>query len=322
MPVIIRRRSDHIVLPLLLLLGAIIGFAIINAVATASGATGGAGQTIGNTIVFIAGVVGIIWLPIGILRFFTDKKRGDKTSLNGIEGWLAYFVLGLYITAAILVFVLFTRLTQYDTYDTAGITWLWNYDVVSSFIEAVLTIVAIVMIHKRHPRTPQFIMVYLALMAIAGVTDYSLGQQALGSNFTGSGYDQGGRTTVWGLAWLWYFGVSKRVKATFGNNHVAAHSHSTIAVNIEAKIPASLLEEGLKELLTTHNNVRSAIHTHDEQEKEFMISRISEMSQNRLVPGLDSREAHGARIYDYQEFSDPKTGRNYDVYFDVTSWAE
>lgn len=160
-------------------------------------------------------------------------KQEKRKKLIGVDGWLALYVLGLFIGTIITVYNFFDggiglssstidTLNQYqsglgDTFST-----LTTFENMALVVYAALLISAIVLILRRKKVAKSIAIAGMIFGAVYSVVDYAVASSLFDSaNLTqyvqselNSAAGYAGRDIMVALIWIPYFLVSKRAKAT------------------------------------------------------------------------------------------------------------
>jgi len=161
------------------------------------------------------------------------SKNERLGGLDGVGGWLALFVVGLFIDTGITLYNFFQdgvslassdidSLNQYQTGLGDKFNTITTFENIALVTYIALLVTAIILIFRRSRLAKGIAIAGLAFGAIYSVIDYAVAS----SLFDSSGLTQyvqsvlsksasyAGRDTVAALIWIPYFLTSKRVKAT------------------------------------------------------------------------------------------------------------
>jgi len=160
-------------------------------------------------------------------------KEEKKKRLIGVDGWLAWYVVGLFIATIVTLVNLFSggiglsssdvqSLNQYQPGLGYTLSTLTTFENVALVVDIALLIASIVLIFQRRKLAKVIAISCLAFGVIYTVTDYAL----VSSLFNSSGLAQytqtelsqaasyAGRNVMGALIWIPYFIKSRRVRAT------------------------------------------------------------------------------------------------------------
>lgn len=128
--------------------------------------------------------------------------QGSKQGgLAGVGGWLALFILGVFITAATNIIGTFIDFSSWGLIDLA----LGIYAVYVGYL-----------LVKTKPHAIKHAKIYLAITILLGVL-LLIVYYSNSLNYDNELLTNAWRCIFYGSVWLWYFSVSKRVKATYSS---------------------------------------------------------------------------------------------------------
>lgn len=120
----------------------------------------------------------------------------------GISGWLGWFIFGIFLSSIVDIVISLSDFSSWYILDLA-------FDIFGLFVGYSLI--------KMKPRAVKHTKIFLLSLAIYDVLILILLSLISQDSTTSDGISMTFRSIVYALVWLWYFSVSKRVKATYGN---------------------------------------------------------------------------------------------------------
>lgn len=159
-------------------------------------------------------------------------KAEKRKKLIGVEGWLAWFVVGLIVTTLLTVFRFFSDgflsnsdIGTFNTYQAGlgdSFQQITAFENVAIIVYVTLLIISIVFILRHRKVGKKLVIIMLLFGAVYGIIDYATASSLFdSSNLTQ--YVQPelnryagdiSRSIAAALVWIPYFLVSRRVKAT------------------------------------------------------------------------------------------------------------
>jgi hypothetical protein len=171
--------------------------------------------------------------PTETINSTNMTKQERRKRLIGLDGWLAWYVVGLFIGTSITIFNFFNggvgmpssnvdSLNQYRSGLGDTLHTLTTFENIAIIIYVVLLVSATVLILRRKRLAKAIAIAGMVFGAVYTMADYAVASSLLDSaNLTqyvqselGSAAGCAGRDLAVALIWIPYFLVSKRVRAT------------------------------------------------------------------------------------------------------------
>jgi len=161
----------------------------------------------------------------------TMTKQERRKKLIGLEGWLAFFVVGIGLGIVLGIFNLFSYPSTFSDLESirnqspdfvSAIMPALEFELIMNVGSILLAIWLLFLLAKHQKFAKSIAIIYLASSAVFGLMDYTW-VSSIFSNFNLSSDVQSelssaagdtGRSILAALIWVPYFLVSKRVKAT------------------------------------------------------------------------------------------------------------
>jgi len=126
---------------------------------------------------------------------FTVSK---DTKLTGVAGWLALFIVGIFLSSLLNIIGTFVDFTTWGLIDLA----IGIYGVYVGYL-----------LSKVKPNAVKNAKIYLIINAVLGLLLIILVYSTVDP--TDDLFSVAWRTFIYGVIWFWYFSASKRVKNTY-----------------------------------------------------------------------------------------------------------
>lgn len=148
-----------------------------------------------------------------------DKLSEKDKKLVGISGWLALFMVGLFIGLGFSAYYGLLDLGALGTDSLRSFTGVFLTELICNALLFVLALLSIIYIIKHKRIGKSLAIAYMVTAIVVGLVDYGLvssiasqleNSEAILSDTGG----QAGRAVFYGCIWIPYFLVSKRVKLT------------------------------------------------------------------------------------------------------------
>lgn len=161
-------------------------------------------------------------------------KSEKRQKLVGLEGWLALYVVGLFLSLLVTVFRFFAdgflsssdidAINQYQSGLGDTIQNLTAFESLMVVVYVALIVTTLVMLFRKRKLAKSLAIATLIFAAVYGLIDYAIASSITASSGLSQNVDvqtfmskysgDVGRSIIAALIWVPYFMVSKRVKAT------------------------------------------------------------------------------------------------------------
>jgi len=173
---------------------------------------------------------------IGVMKDeITKKPVGSDEKPVGLNGWLAWFVVGQFLALLLTIYRFFAdgflssseidAINQYQSGLGDAIRTLVSFENIAIFVYVILIITTLVLLFRRRKLAKPFAIAMLVFVAVYGLTDYAIASSIFNSSglsqntemqsIISRGSSEAGRNIAAAFIWVPYFLVSKRVKLTF-----------------------------------------------------------------------------------------------------------
>ena len=159
-------------------------------------------------------------------------KAERRKKLIGVEGWLAWFIVGLMITTIITIFNFFNdgflsnsdvnTINQYQSGLGDSVQLLANFENIALVIYVALLVVSIVSVLRHRRISKTIVIITLLFGTLYSIADYTMGSSLFSApdlaQYVQPALEKAagdaGRGTIAAIVWIPYFLISKRVRAT------------------------------------------------------------------------------------------------------------
>ncbi len=148
-----------------------------------------------------------------------SKLTEKDKKLNGISGWLALFMIGLFIGLGFSAYYGLLDLGALGTDSLRSFTGVFLTELICNALLFVLALLSIIYIIKHKRIGKSLAIAYMVTAIVVGLVDYGLvssiaSQLENSESIVSEAGGQAGRAIFYGCIWIPYFLVSKRVKQT------------------------------------------------------------------------------------------------------------